>query len=188
MFSVNSLSEEDDKTLYTTEFLESLNISGLPPHELKLKKHSVIMLLRTISVKDGACNGTRLMVTKLSRHLIEATIIHGTHAGQSIFISRMNMSPSDTPFPFKLSRRQFPIRLAYGLTINKSQGQTFTKVGVYLPQPVFTHGQLYVALSRVGSYDDVSILADYEWSGTKVPVNGNIGVFTENIVYYEILR
>ena len=146
------------------------------------------MLLRTISVKDGACNGTRLMITKLSRHLIEATIIHGTHAGKSILISRMTLIPSDTPFPFELRRRQFPVRLAYALTINKSQGQTFSKVGVYLPQPVFTHGQLYVAFSRVGSFEDLSVMADYEWSGRNGPVKGNIGIFTENIVYYEILR
>ena len=41
----------------------------------------------------------------------------------------------------------------YAMTINKSQGQTWTKVGIYLPQCDVIHGKLYVAMSRVKSYD-----------------------------------
>nr|CAH7751480.1 unnamed protein product [Callosobruchus chinensis] len=52
---------------------------------------------------------------------------------------------------------QFPIRLAFAMTINKSQGQTFDKIGIFLPDPVFTHGQLYVAFSGVRRFDDVKI-------------------------------
>ena len=50
--------------------------------------------------------------------------------------------------PFSLHRVQFPLRLAYSVTINKAQGQTFDKVGIYLPKPVFSHGQIYVAWSK----------------------------------------
>ncbi|KAG5548999.1 hypothetical protein RHGRI_014395 [Rhododendron griersonianum] len=54
--------------------------------------------------------------------------------------------------------RQFPIRLAYALTINKSQGQSVKFEGVDLRTPMFSYGQLYVALSRCISFDRISVL------------------------------
>ena len=44
------------------------------------------------------------------------------------------------------------------MTINKSQGQTFERVGLHLHKPVFAHGQLYVACSRVRSFDSIKVL------------------------------
>ena len=61
--------------------------------------------------------------------------------------------------PFKLKRRQFPVRLAVAMTINKAQGQTLGRMGLFLPTPVFSHGQLYVALSRGGSAQRGTVLA-----------------------------
>ncbi|KAI2491496.1 helicase [Fragilaria crotonensis] len=61
------------------------------------------------------------------------------------------LSPQDE-LPFVFKRRQFPVQPAYAMTINKSQGQTLRRVGIFLPQGVFAHGQLYVALSRVRTH------------------------------------
>ena len=74
---------------------------------------------------------------------------------QTVLIPRIKLAPSDINLPFVLERHQFPVRLAYSMTINKAQGQTFDKVGIYLLAPVFSHGQLYVALSRAKSFKDI---------------------------------
>jgi ATP-dependent DNA helicase PIF1 len=62
-------------------------------------------------------------------------------------------------FPFQFKRKQFPIRLSFAMTVNKSQGQTIPNVGVYLPDPVFSHGQLYVAMSRTTARKNIRLLA-----------------------------
>ena len=106
------------------------------------------------------CNGTRLVVRGFERNAIDAEIVMGQHAGCRIFLPRIPLCPSDDEmFPFKFKRKQFPIRLSFAMTINKAQGHTIPIVGVYLPEPVFSHGQLYVALSRATTKCNIKILA-----------------------------
>ena len=103
------------------------------------------------------------------------------------------MSPTDSDLPFQLKRVQFPVLPAFAITINKSQGQTFDRVGIYLPDPVFSHGQLYVAFSRATSKEGVKV----DWIGGpkqgRLLQNSNLiedkqKVFTQNIVYKEVLH
>ena len=73
---------------------------------------------------------------------------------------KIDFITNDSEVPFKLKRRQFPIRVSFAMTINKSQGQTLQKVGIYLPHPIFAHGQLYVAFSRATKRENVKIKID----------------------------
>ena len=139
------------------------------------------MLLRNISPTEGLCNGTRLIVRKFQRHVIDAEILTGSHLGKRVFIPWIRMVPSDTDLPFQLVCRQFPIHLACAMTINKAQGQTIPYMGLDLCNPVFTHGQLYVALSRIQLKHNITILVK------NVCGDNRPGVYTKNIVYKEIL-
>ncbi|XP_019189229.1 PREDICTED: ATP-dependent DNA helicase PIF1-like [Ipomoea nil] len=144
--------------LHTPEFLNGLRCSGVPNHSLTLKVGSPVMLLRNIDHSLGLCNGTRMIITKLADHVLEAQILCGASAGTKVLIPRMSLTPSDPRLPFKFQRKQFPLMLSYAMTINKSQGQTLSNVGLFLKRPVFNHGQLYVAVSRVSNPKGLKIL------------------------------
>ncbi|CAF1817062.1 unnamed protein product, partial [Brassica napus] len=147
-FGIIDTDSENNETLYPVEYLNSLSFPGLPAHKLTLKVGAPFMLLRNLNQKKGLCNGTRLIVTYLGERVIRGEIVTGSHIRHKVDLPRIILSESVTKHPFTLERRQFPIRLCYTMTINKSQGQSLKGVLLYLPQPVFTHGQLYVGLSR----------------------------------------
>jgi ATP-dependent DNA helicase PIF1 len=127
---------------------------------LKLKLGCPVILLRNIDPANGLCNGTRLVVRGFRRNTIDAEIVVGQHAGKRVFLPRIPLCPSDDEmFPFQFKRKQFPIRLSFAMTVNKSYGQTIPNVAVYLPAPVFSYGQLYVAMSRATSRTNIKILA-----------------------------
>ena len=199
--SADAVMHGDDQGLYvTTEFLNKIDLSGLPPHHLRIKIGCVMMLLRNLNPKHGLCNGTRLIVTHTTSRLIKGIILTGSHQGTKCIIPRITVYPSNNPYAFKWGRRQFPLQHAYVMTINKSQGQTFRRTGLLLPMACFAHGQLYVAFSRCGYPPN-----DMENTGLKVVVydtpiqgqrqsmggvrtNDTEGITTQNIVLKEVFK
>ena len=160
------------------EYLNTLTVSGMPLHHTELKINCPIILLRNLNPHEGLCNGTRMVVTAMAERVIEAQILTGTHAGKKAFIPRISLDTSmSARLGFILRRRQYPIRLAFGMTINKAQGQSLDRVGIYLNDPVFAHGQLYVALSRCTDRRNLKVLLPPNTDGT-----------TANIVYRDVFE
>ncbi|GJS07212.1 DNA helicase [Tanacetum coccineum] len=169
----------ETELLYPIEYLNTLSFAGLPPHRLELKVGASIILLRNLNIPGGLYNGTRLIVTQLLKKVIEARIITGTRISEKVFLLCIPLINRDLQLPFVFKRKQVSIKLCYAMTINKIQGQSLERIGIFLPDFVFAHGQLYVALSRATSREGLKILNTHETNET--------GNMTKNVVYRDFL-
>jgi len=165
------------------EFLHTLTPSGFPLHKLELKKGAPLMLLRNLDPFQGLYNGTRMILVDWTPRVLRCRVLKAGLGDEHqddhmVFIPRMNLLASAEDNPIPLKRRQFPVRLAFAMTINKAQGQSVKWVGLDLRTPVFSHGQLYVALSRCTHPQRVKAIFPEHEQGTK----------TTNVVYTEVLR
>jgi hypothetical protein len=168
---------DEGELMYPAEYLNSINCSGLPLAKLKLKIGCPVMVLRNLFPAEGVCNGTRGIVSKMSTRVIEIELMSEELRGKKVFIPRITLTPSPSQIPFNLERKQFPLKICFAMTINKSQGQSVKYVGLDMKSSVFTHGQFYVAVSRVKSVNNIKVICDE---------NLGDGV-TKNVVYPEIL-
>ena len=184
------VSDTDD---YPIEGALRLTPHGFPPHCLNIKIGALVMLLKNWSVAFGLCNGTRLRVIQCNQNSVKCAVLCGPQAGREFVFCRTEFRSNQNDAGVWLKRIQLPFRLSFAMTINKSQGQTFNQVGLLLRKPVFSHGQLYVAASRVRNYNSLCILVDTHYFGSNRQGrlgygNDAVGVYTKNVVFRDILN
>jgi len=143
--------------MITDEVLHRYNKTGVPSHILKLKVGDICFIMRNLLKKEGLTNNTRVKITDIKKYSIRVCTID-TKIPKFFIIPRIIFKVT-LPYgrSFTMNRKQFPLRLAYSMTYNKSQGQELKKCLVDIRSPPFVHGHLYVALSRIRHYDDIRI-------------------------------
>ncbi|KHJ95423.1 hypothetical protein OESDEN_04632 [Oesophagostomum dentatum] len=158
---------------------------GMPPYLLRLKLGCILMLLRNIDVANQLCNGTRLQLLSVIYDNGNIPVLlkcRNLINGEVCLVPRIPMDYEDAEgLAFK--RFQFPVRLSFCITINKSQGQTFEKVGIIFRSLPFAHGSTYVAFSRVRRQENIKITIN-----DNKRERGEGYLMIKNIVYKEIVR
>ena len=159
--SVDSVFEKDRMHhVYPAEFLWQLNSSRLPLALLCLKVGCPVILLRNLDPGEGLCNGTRMVVLNVRKKILQYRIISKNRRfrGKVVLIPRIRLSPNADTLPMPLKRLQFPVRLVFAMTINKSQGQSVEHIEINLQTSMFLHRQLYIVFSRCTSVLNISVL------------------------------
>jgi hypothetical protein len=188
LLSKDSFTEVDDPHSYlaamvTEDVMNKCEDPGAAPsHELKLKVHDICILMRAVSKADKLATNTRVRITGISHRLVRVTTLDEVGARSAAlprFVFKIKVTYGKS---FYLTRRQFPLRLAYSLTINRSQGQTLDRVVVDLTRHCFMHGHLNVALSRIRQASNIAVhISEHDYD------EQNQMVITTNVVYPEIV-
>jgi ATP-dependent DNA helicase PIF1 len=180
----DTLCEVDDlkgniRRMLTPAVLERFNKNGFPPHFLSLKVGDVCLILRNMSQRFGLATNTRVRILQINTYSIRVQTFESTP--RQVTIPRITFY-FKLPFgqSFTMKRIQFPLQLAYCMTYNKSQGQTLDRVVVDITHQPFTHGHLYVILSRVTAYNSIVFFCTEDQLLDDAPV-------VTNIVYKEVL-
>ena len=124
----------EEEGVYPVEVLNTLTPSGMAPHQLTLRVGAPVVFLRNLNRDQGMMNGTRGVILALRPWSVQVKLTTGPRSGESFVVPRINLTSSDSGDDhIRFIRRQLPLRLAYCMTINKAQGQTF-RPATSLPQ------------------------------------------------------
>lgn len=123
---------------------------------LHLKVGAIVMIIRNLDKERKLVNGTMATVVKIGSSSITVELENGSRAVlcRQTFI----VESEESGLPCQLLRRQFPIILAWALTVHRVQGQTLKFAGIFFNGDAWCHGMLYVALSRVGNWSQVAVM------------------------------
>lgn len=164
---IDSLDEiiEKPKSRYPLEnkFLQEcksrLNKDCIAPENLQLCIGAQVMLIKNLNVAAQLCNGSRGIITGFAPQ--GQPIVRFLHGHEMIMQTAVwSMRVSETA---RIRRTQFPVRLAFAVSIHKSQGSTLDLARVDLGQKIFSEGQMYTCVSRARCLEGLSIIA-LDWS------------------------
>ena len=148
--------QDCDPIHYPIEFVNACTLSGLPDHELFLKKGAPYLVMHNTSA--ALCNGTRIVYQRRVGKCLEVVIRGGERHGEVHYLPRLILMAKSATLPFSLQRIQFPLQPCFAMTVHKCQGQTMDRVGIFFTKRTWTHGLLYVAVSRVRNAIDCFIV------------------------------
>ena len=145
------------QSMLSEQVLNRYKKNGVPPHILKLKEGDICFIVRNLLKKEGLTNNTRVKIVQIKQYSVRVHTID-TKFPKFFIIPRIVFKVT-LPYgrSFTMIRKQFPLRLAYSMTYNKSQGQELNRCLVDIRSPPFVHGHLYVALSRIRYFNDIRI-------------------------------
>jgi hypothetical protein len=123
----------NDNALGRDEMTPNITLASLPLDTLHVRIGAPLMLMANLDPQRGLRNGARMILLKASHRCLEVRLSGGEFDGQCQLIYQYSLSTADD-LPFRLTRKQFPVRLAFAMNIYKSQGLSFEHVGIVLPQ------------------------------------------------------
>ena len=166
--------------------LNQFEENGIPPHKLTLKVEDIVILMRHIDKTNGFTNNRRVQIISISQYRIRVKMVDSL----TVKFAEIPRFYFEVKLPygksFTMKRKQFPIRLAYSMTMNKSQGQQFHRVLLDVRSPPFSHGHLYVAASRIRHARDIAYYGD-AFPKNFIDVENTV-IITYNVVYDEIIN
>jgi len=152
--------------------------NGVPDHRLILKKGDLCFVTRTLNRKEKLANNTRVRILEIFRYSIKVVTV--SEFPKEFLIPRIRFKVKLKFGGFTLIRTQFPLRLAYAMTKNKSQGQSIPYTLNDIRHSPFSHGHLYVSISRATDVDSTAFFCnEYQIMED--------GVIVVNVVYPEIM-
>jgi ATP-dependent DNA helicase PIF1 len=145
--------------IFTTQFKDNKEeskrwaaASGIP-ESITLCNNAQVVVTCNVNPDEGVINGSRGRIVKLDEMHVVLELVNGSFAtiGYHELSQKLGNERS-------VSARFMPLKLAYALSIHKSQGMTLDCVEIDLGDSIFEYGQAYVALSRARSLDSVRIV------------------------------
>ena len=145
------------------EALQDVDVPGEAQRTLFLKLGALVMFTRNVNLACGVANGTKGIVRRISRFRVDVEVATGPNRGEIFSCPRFNHKIRRRVFCF--NRLQFPLKLAYALTVHKAQGMTLDKCVIDFRSHTTHHGCTYTALSRVRLPEHLAVILPLDTHG-----------------------